>query len=261
MVDIFVPREELEELTPDSSFQFACHSGLDCFNQCCRNPTIILKPYDILRLRRQLGLSSTEFLDRYTIQLVEDKSRLPLTLVDIAGDEGPGCPFLTAAGCGVYAARPGACRLFPVIQGSNLGSNGLEDVYFCKHLDFCQGFREGRELNLAQWRADQGLDLYEDLNRGWLEIILKRGTRPPGAEDPRATALFSLVAYDLDRFRRFAFSTPLLKTLAIPPDVAAVLQESDEELLRFGYNYLKLVLLLDDPVRLKQAMKTLTPPS
>ena len=45
-------------LAPESSFCFHCHPGLACFNQCCREATIILSPYDILRLSRRLGLTT-----------------------------------------------------------------------------------------------------------------------------------------------------------------------------------------------------------
>lgn len=260
MVDIFIPWERLEKLTPGSRFHFSCHHGLVCFNQCCLNPTVILKPYDIVRLRRRLGITSTEFLARYTTQVVEDKSHLPLNLLDTDQDDGRRCPFLEAAGCGVYEDRPGACRLFPITQGSNLGQDGVEDTYFCKRLDFCQGFEKGQEWTLAQWQADQGLGPDEDLNRGWLEIILKRGALNPPAEDARASALFTLVAYDLDKFRRHVFETPFLEIFAIPQNLAAVLQESDVELLRFGYKYLKMVLLIEDALHMKEEMRNTPQP-
>ena len=53
-------------LNADSEFQFKCHKGVKCFNQCCRDINIILTPYDIIRLKARLGLSSEEFLTLYT---------------------------------------------------------------------------------------------------------------------------------------------------------------------------------------------------
>ena len=107
----------------------------------------------------------------------EDTSQLPLVMLNIEREEGTGCPFLGATGCGVYEDRPGACRLFPITQGSSLGEDGVIDSYFIKQLNFCQGFNEGREWTLSRWQADQGVEADEELNRGWLEIILKRGGR------------------------------------------------------------------------------------
>ncbi len=97
----------------------------------------------------------------------------------------------------------------------------------------------------------------EELNRAWLEIILKRGAGNPSADDARAPALFTMVAYDIDKFRSFVFKTPFLEIYEIPEDVAAVLQVSDVELLRFGYTYLKLVLLLEDASQMKEEMRAL----
>jgi uncharacterized protein len=255
MVDIYIYQEEAARLSPESRFHFNCHAQLACFNQCCQNPTIILKPYDIMRLRRRLGITSTEFLERYTIMVPEDTSQLPLVMLNIDKEAGTGCPFLGAAGCGVYEDRPGACRLFPVTQGSSLGEDGVIDRYFMKHLNFCQGFKEGQEWTLSRWQADQGVGPAAELNRGWLEIILRRGAGNFSADDARAPALFTMVAYDLDKFRSFVFNTPFLEIYEIPENVAAILQESDVELLRFGYRYLKLALLLEDAAQMKEEMK------
>ncbi|MBI5583589.1 MAG: hypothetical protein HY892_07175, partial [Deltaproteobacteria bacterium] len=49
----------------DNAFSFACHSDLACFNECCRDLKLVLTPYDILRLKKHLGLPSMDFLDRY----------------------------------------------------------------------------------------------------------------------------------------------------------------------------------------------------
>lgn len=261
MVDLYKDQEESAKLCLDSRFQFKCHSGLACFNQCCEKPTVILKPYDIMRLRRRLGITSTEFLERYTTKVVEDKSYLPLVLLDIDRVEGGSCPFLEAdTGCTVYEDRPGACRLFPITQGSGLMGNDVEEMYFCKRLDFCRGLAEEQEWSLAQWKADQGMEPYDALNQEWLEIILKRGTLNPPADDARAPALFHMVVYDIDKFRRFVFETPFLEIFEIPQNVAEVLQNSDVELLRFGYKYLKMVLLIEDALQMKEEMRSMPQP-
>jgi hypothetical protein len=182
-------------------------------------------------------------------------------MLDIDRDAGQGCPFLETADCGVYKDRPEACRLFPITRGSSLEKRGIKDTYFCKRLDFCRGFSQGREWTLAQWKADQGLEPYDKLNREWLEIILKRGAFDSPAADTRGPATFYLVAYDPDKFRRFVLETPFLKIFEIPPEVAEVLQKSDAELVRFGYAYVKMVLLLEDPLRMKEEMQTMRQPA
>ena len=33
-----------------------------CFTRCCRNIDILLTPYDVIRMKNRLGITSTEFL-------------------------------------------------------------------------------------------------------------------------------------------------------------------------------------------------------
>ena len=259
MVDIYRDQESAARLASDSRFHFNCHSKLACFNQCCQNPTVILKPYDIIRLRRRLGITTTEFLERYTTKVLEDKSQLPLVMLDIEKEEG----MLSFFGGSrlQYLRRP--TRSLPPLSyhpGQQPGRDGVIDSYFMKQLNFCQGFTEGQELTLARWKSNQGMEPYDELNRTWLEIILKRGALNPSADDARAPALFTMIAYDIDKFRQFVFQTPFLEIMEIPEDVAAVLQESDVALLRFGYKYLKMVLLIEDTLQMKEEMKILPEP-
>ncbi|HLA49892.1 MAG TPA: YkgJ family cysteine cluster protein, partial [Thermodesulfovibrionia bacterium] len=61
-MDVVVP----VKLTLDSKFKFRCHKAIKCFTKCCSNIDILLTPYDILRLKNRLRLSSGEFLSKYT---------------------------------------------------------------------------------------------------------------------------------------------------------------------------------------------------
>ena len=55
------------QLTLEDKFQFRCHPGIACFNECCRNIDITIMPYDIVRLKQRLGVTSSEFVARYTL--------------------------------------------------------------------------------------------------------------------------------------------------------------------------------------------------
>jgi len=50
------------EMKRDSPFSYACHA---C-NRCCRNKAIRVTPYEILRLARYLGISTTQFINNHT---------------------------------------------------------------------------------------------------------------------------------------------------------------------------------------------------
>ena len=52
-------------MTWDDTFSFRCGLGIDCYNSCCRDVTIFLNPLDVARMSSALGVSSTEFLERY----------------------------------------------------------------------------------------------------------------------------------------------------------------------------------------------------
>ena len=233
---------EQEALSLESVFQFHCHDGLACFNQCCRTPTIVLSPYDLLRLKNFLGITSGEFLPRYTLRVAEEFSNLPLVFIDPYNSPGGGCPFVGADGCTVYAHRPAACRLFPLTMGSRLTPQGVEDYYFCRRLDYCRGFEGKVQWTVASWQANQGFAEYDQGRREWLEILLKQGLRGPLPADGRLQDHVATVAYDLDRFRQMIMEPAFQRTHALDGQVWEDLALNDLALLRFSYKYLKALL-------------------
>ncbi|MGK2952105.1 MAG: YkgJ family cysteine cluster protein, partial [Thiobacillus sp.] len=100
-------------LTEDATLQFRCHRDVKCWNACCSNIDIPLTPYDILRLKKRLDMSSGEFLNQYSVPFEMDKDGMPgVKLKPVEG--GTACLFMTPEGCGVYEDRPTACRYYPV---------------------------------------------------------------------------------------------------------------------------------------------------
>ena len=61
----------------DDEFRFRCHKGIACFNKCCENADVLLTPYDVLRLARRFGLTTREFIDRYTVDAELDPHGTP----------------------------------------------------------------------------------------------------------------------------------------------------------------------------------------
>jgi Fe-S-cluster containining protein len=232
-------------LSLDSRFTFQCHAGLPCFNQCCRTPTIILSPYDLLRLKQGLGITSTQLRERYTRQEIEPNSNLPLVFVDVHRSSEGGCPFLGAQGCTVYPHRPAACRLFPLTMGSRLTANGVEDHYFCRRLDYCRGFDGESDWTVASWMANQGFLEYDQGRREWLEILLKAGATERPVADALIQDLFATLAYDLDKFRRLVFDPVFLEAYdayIIKAGDWEDLKTDDLALLKFSYRLLPTVL-------------------
>jgi Fe-S-cluster containining protein len=241
-------------ISPEISFRFHCHSGLSCFNRCCREATIILSPYDILRLSRSLGFTTGELLRRHIRREAEAVSNLPLVLVKPARTGG--CPFLGEAGCTVYGDRPAACRLFPLTQGSELSPEGVRDYYFLRRLDYCQGFSGEKEWTVASWQADQGFAEFDRPRRAWLQLILKQAQPGRTPIDDRIFSQFYIVAYDLDAFRTFVFESAFLPAHGLTLEEARPLGTDDLALLRFSAAYLEHLLFPAEALPLGQALKT-----
>jgi hypothetical protein len=60
-----VPQGDCFEPLGNDGFRFACHPQVPCFNECCRKLTLVLTPYDVLRLKNRLEISAGEFVDQY----------------------------------------------------------------------------------------------------------------------------------------------------------------------------------------------------
>lgn len=242
---------ELEELTPGATFVFHCHPGVPCFNACCAQTTIILSPYDVLRLKQHLGLTAAEFLERYTQQDVDEASGLPLVRLRMQEDARRTCPFAGPAGCRVYPDRPATCRYYPVGVGHYWTRAGLQEGYVLVREEHCQGAVGGKTWTLDTWKQDQGLAPYEEMNRLWREIMLRVAARQRRPVGPRFRDHFYRTAYDLDAFRRYVFETDFLQIFAVEPEVLAACRKDDLALLRFAFRYLKFMLRLENSVALK----------
>jgi len=248
-----ITTEEGMPLTPGSTFNFHCRPELACFNRCCRETTVLLSPYDILRLRSRVRLSSGEFLRRYTRRELEASSCLPLVL--LKPSRSGGCPFLGEEGCRVYSDRPAVCRLFPVAQGSELTPAGIVDHYFLRHLNYCEGFKASQTWDLTSWQAGQGFREFDRPRRYWLRVLLKQGQPGRPVPDDRILSQVYLIAYDLDAFRAFLFESALLRVHGLDPLSAAPLKTDDLALLRFSAAYLEHLLFPEEALSLPAALR------
>ena len=228
-----------------AALQFQCRKGIACWNACCSNIDISLTPYDIVRLKQHLELSSSEFLNRYTVPYEMEKD-------GIAGvklrpvDGGTACRFMTDAGCGVYADRPTACRYYPVALLSMRKQDESVDrqYYAIVREDHCLGHREPRTQTIDEYRAEQGLPEYDDLAHGWRQLILKKKSSGPtvGKPSKRSLELFFMTCYDIDRFRSFVASDSFSGIYELPADELHAMLLDDVTLLQFGFRFLRQVL-------------------
>ncbi|MDP2787090.1 MAG: YkgJ family cysteine cluster protein [Pseudomonadota bacterium] len=232
-------------LSGDKVIQFRCHRDVKCWNACCANIDIQLTPYDILRLKNRLDLSSGEFLQKYSVPFEMDKDGMPGVKLRPV-ENGTACQFMTPEGCGVYEDRPTACRYYPVALLSMRNQNEITDrtSYAMVEEPHCLGHQEPRQLTIEEYRQEQGVDNYDEKGRGWRQLVLKRKSAGPGIGKPPeiSNQLFFMASYDVDRFRAFIASESFNRTYDVPLDAMTALLSDDEALMDFGYNFLKHVL-------------------
>ncbi len=233
-------------LNEDDSFCFDCHAGVSCFNQCCRNLNLFLYPYDVLRLKNNLGISTTAFIDQYVDVVMRDGNYFPEVLLSMSETREKTCPFLTENGCRVYPDRSYSCRMFPVEQGlqyDDAGKNGRM-VYFFRPPDFCRGQDEKRLLTVKEWIADQEADDYVRMTWKWAEIKALFTTNPWGGEGPAGARgkMAFMAVYNMDAFKDFLFNSSFLNRFRVPDDILSKIKEDETDLLQFGFEWIKRVI-------------------
>lgn len=225
--------------------QFRCHRNVKCWNVCCSNIDITLTPYDILRLKNRLGMSSSEFLKKYTVPFEMDQLGMPGVKLR-AVDGGTACQFMAPEGCSVYEDRPTACRYYPLALLSLRRQDEYTDrqAYALVKESICLGHHEARKLTIDEYRQEQGVIEYDEKGRAWRQLVLKRRSAGPsiGRPTPLSNQLFFMASYDLDRFRAFVISPSFNETYDVPVETMAELVADDEKLLEFAMNFLKQVL-------------------
>ena len=239
-------------LALDDCFRFRCGPELDCFGQCCRDVTIVLTPYDVLRLKRATGMDSSEFLEAHTLCPRGADQKFPIVMLRMQ-DGDRQCPFLGPQGCGVYADRPWACRMYPL--GAAEPKQPTPDdraFHFVLHEDLCHGHGQAAPVSVREWIRSQGAEAYEMMSGGFKELTLHDfwdGDRPLTQQQ---AAMFYLACYDLDRFRRFVFETRFLDRLEVDEARVEALRNDDEELLEFGIQWLRFAIFGERSMKVRR---------
>lgn len=244
------------ERTLDSKFKFGCHRDISCFNICCRNTDMLLTPYDILRMKTRLGMSSGEFLKQYTYVHIDEKSSHPFAVLKMLDDQDGRCPFVTPEGCSIYEDRPANCRYYPVGKGLMMRESDQgpipEEFFFFIREPNCTGYDENTEWSIDTWRTEQGVDVYDEMNREWAEIQLRRDNPGKPKLDSGKQPLIYMASYDLDRFRKFVFESGFLKMFEIDDDEVEQMKADEVALMKFAFKYLKYILMLEQTLKIRE---------
>lgn len=233
-----------------AKFRFRCHKGISCFTMCCSKIDIMLTPYDIIVIKNRLKLSSSEFLDKYTYMIIDEKTSLPSVFLKM--DKDYRCPFVTAEGCSIYEHRPLNCRYYPVGHGiiKKVVDKSIinEEFYFFIKEDHCKGFLESDEWTIGDWLKDQGVQRYNEINREWRLFQLTRDK----SVDTRKQSLYYLACYDMDRFRRFIFESGFMDHFEIPESRLELVRKDETELLQLGFDLVKYILMIEESIKARK---------
>jgi Fe-S-cluster containining protein len=235
--------DHLIPIALDETFRFRCSPAVACFNECCRDLNQLLYPYDILRLKKGLGLSSAEFLARYTVQHIGPESGLPIVALKTADAESLTCPFVTQKGCRVYPDRPSSCRIYPLMRTvSRCRETGkITERFLLLNEPHCLGFNTPKQQTVRQWIKDQDIAVYNHINDHLMEIISLKNRLSPGPLNLKSRRLFYTALYDLDHFRNQFFNDNLFATVDADPKKLAAAETDDTALLEVAMEWVKQV--------------------
>ena len=231
-------RLELED-----QLKFRCHRGVSCWNECCSRADVTLAPYDIIRLKNSLGMDSSEFLKAHTVPFELDAHGVPG--LKLRTDDSGACLFMKPEGCSVYGNRPTACRYYPsgLLSMKSITEASDEQHFLLVRESHCKGHEEDHMQTIAEYRKEQGVEEYDEANREWYQIILKKKSTGPTIGKPSEMSLqmFFMASYDIDRYRRFVMSDSFIRMYDLTDDEYDMLEKDDLALLNFGFKLMKQV--------------------
>lgn len=233
------------------TFKFRCHKGISCFNACCKQSDITLTPYDVIRLKNRLGMTSGEFLKAHTLPFEMDNQGVPG--IKMRTDETGACLFMREGeGCSVYEDRPTACRYYPVAMVAMKPSDATSEHqgFSLVREEHCKGHAEEQEQSIQEYRQSQGVIPYDEANWDYYRLILKKKSAGPAVGRPSETSLqlFFMACYDIDRFRGFATSPAFKSSYQLSENVYEQIAKDDDFALQFSLAFLKQVLFGDQTI-------------
>lgn len=241
----------LPVLAPQDTFRFHCHPGRDCFTRCCQDITIFLTPYDIIRMKNALGLTSGEFLSRHTVTMLSDNG-LPMVVLQMGADAEKRCPFVGPAGCRIYADRPWACRVYPLKpESTKITEKVGKSYYSVMNIPFCQGFETDRETTVGEWIEGQEIPIYLEMEALFKTITNNERFTQTQITNKNIQDMIYMCCYDLDRFRRFVLESSFLERFELASEEVDAVGQDDVALYRLAIRWLEYGLLAQQALKVR----------
>ena len=192
-------------MTRDSAFSYQCNA---C-SRCCHHKGIRVSPYEILRLARHLGISTTEFIAQHT--------EAGGTMLRGSEDNDSACIFLTPKGCGVHPDRPLVCRIYPL--GRWVDTDGRESFgHMAPHPQTAGIY--GNDATVAGYLRHQGLAPYFEISDRYGEVY-KRMLEALERHDPEELEKRASRRVDVDNTEPGIVASPWIDIDAAVADFCA----------------------------------------
>ena len=206
-------------------------------------------------MKNALGISSSEFLEKYTVPLILEENKLPVVVLKMQEDEEKKCPFLSDQGCTIYNDRPWSCRMYPLGLASSKteGGEGEEFCFVVEEGDaLCQGFKEDREQTVEEWFENQDVNIYNRESSSFMQLTLNPYFQKKEQIDEKKLKMFFKTCYDLDGFRRMLFESSFFDRFEVADEVKEKIRTDDEALLEWGIaKWLRFAILHEDTMVIK----------
>ncbi|MBW2028652.1 MAG: YkgJ family cysteine cluster protein [Deltaproteobacteria bacterium] len=225
------------KMTPEHLFTFRCGPGVSCYTQCCQDVSIVLTPYDVVRMKMALGMSSDTFLEKYTVVIPKKGKLIPLVILKMREDKDKKCPFVTETGCSIYEHRPWPCRMYPLDMDDDGTFRFISDALRCK------GLAEKDPWRIGDWLVDQGMVPYDRMNTLFAGITVPLQSQDLDIDNPRIFQMTFMALYNIDKFREFVFRSSFLDRFEVEKERIEKIKRNDEELLRLAFDWIKFGVL------------------
>jgi Fe-S-cluster containining protein len=251
--------QDASRMDLETRFNFRCGPGMSCFNRCCQDVAILLSPYDVMRLKHALHMSSSEFLDKYALKMRSHDRHVPVVLLRM-DEQTRTCPFVSEAGCTVYNDRPWPCRMYPLGMAEPKGPHAADQrFYFLVQENLCQGHTACEQQSVREWIAQQGLEPFDAMQAPFLEFMSHPGWEMADRMPENMLAMYFMALYDLDRFRRFIAETRFFELFEIDDARAEAILNDDEELLEFAIDWLAFSMFHEKRMKLRPSAAVRAP--
>ena len=244
------PQEsEKPQLKLEDHFTFTCNKSLECYTSCCRDVNIFLTPHDVIRLKKAMGITSTEFLEQYTDIVVVSGKHLPLVQLRMDENNDKRCFFVRPNGCLYYPHRPWACRMFPLDENQQGGFTITASP------ERCHGLVKGTDWEVREWLKDQGATQSKEMDGSYDSLSAHEFLRELDIENEEILNMVVKALWDVDGFRQMVLKSSFLDKFELEPERIDVIKYDDLAMMDLGYDWVRFGLFGQKTLKVKEGQK------